>query len=160
MLHSLNMYGLKTFTRLTGGEKGRKERFLTSSPSPPSLIFAPFQFFAWPIHREPLSWNFFFYPRHHGSACFAATTCLFEANWGTWRSSLEIRLCRTGVTVFALFSFSRQAELLYKKNPKMLNQFQFCEENGIPFCLVIGESELQQGVVTLRDMASREEVRR
>lgn len=160
------MHGLKIFTRLTGGQKGRKERFLTSSPSLPSLIFAPFQFFAWPIHWEPLSSItafldlFFFYPRHHGSACFAATACLFEANWGTWRSSLEIRLCRTGVTVFALFSLSWQAELLYKKNPKMLNQFQFCEENGIPFCLVIGESELQQGVVTLRDMASREEVRR
>lgn len=50
-----------------------------------------------------------------------------------------------------------KAELLYKKNPKLLNQFQFCEENGVPFCVVIGESELLQGVVTLRDMASREE---
>lgn len=51
-----------------------------------------------------------------------------------------------------------QAELLYKKNPKMLNQFQFCEENGVPFCVVIGESEIAKGVVTLRDMSSREEV--
>ena len=41
----------------------------------------------------------------------------------------------------------------------MLNQFQFCEENGVPFCAVIGESELQQGVVTLRDMTTRKEVR-
>ena len=41
----------------------------------------------------------------------------------------------------------------------MLNQFQFCEENGIPLCVVIGDSELQQGVVTLRDMTSRIEVR-
>ena len=145
------MHGLKTFTRLTGGEKGRKDRFLTSSPSPLLSFWRPSNF-----SRDRYIEN----PRHHGSACFAATACLFEANWGTWRSSLEIRLCRTGVTVFALFSLSRQAELLYKKNPKMLNQFQFCEENGIPFCLVIGESELQQGVVTLRDMASREEVRR
>ncbi|XP_068702840.1 histidine--tRNA ligase, cytoplasmic-like isoform X1 [Montipora foliosa] len=55
-----------------------------------------------------------------------------------------------------------KAELLYKKNPKMLNQFQFCEENGIPLCVVIGDSELQQGVVTLRDMTSRieEQVKR
>lgn len=52
-----------------------------------------------------------------------------------------------------------QAELLYKKNPKMLTQFQFCEENGIPFCAVLGESELKEGVVTLRDMCSRQEVR-
>ena len=40
----------------------------------------------------------------------------------------------------------------------MLNQFQFCEDNGVPFCVIIGESELQKGVVTLRDMNSRQEV--
>ncbi|XP_046853227.1 histidine--tRNA ligase, cytoplasmic-like isoform X2 [Xenia sp. Carnegie-2017] len=51
------------------------------------------------------------------------------------------------------------AELLYKKNPKMLSQFQYCEENGIPFCAVIGDSELKDGVVTLRDMKSRKEVK-
>ncbi|EDO41764.1 predicted protein [Nematostella vectensis] len=51
-----------------------------------------------------------------------------------------------------------KAEVLYKKNPKMLNQFQFCEEGGVPLCLVIGEKELEEGIVTLRDMESREEV--
>ncbi len=40
----------------------------------------------------------------------------------------------------------------------MLNQFQFCEDNGVPFCVVIGESELQKDEATLRDMNSREEV--
>lgn len=40
----------------------------------------------------------------------------------------------------------------------MLTQFQFCEEKGIPFCAVIGESELNDGVVTVRDMQSRQEV--
>lgn len=47
---------------------------------------------------------------------------------------------------------------MYKKNPKMLSQFQYCEENGIPFCAVIGDSELKDGVVTVRDMQSRQEV--
>ena len=41
----------------------------------------------------------------------------------------------------------------------MLSQFQMCEDTGIPFCVVIGEKELQEGVVTLRDMSTREEVR-
>ena len=41
----------------------------------------------------------------------------------------------------------------------MLNQFQYCEENGIPLCVVIGEKELQEGVATLRDMQTRTEVR-
>ena len=40
----------------------------------------------------------------------------------------------------------------------MLSQFQVCEESGIPFCVVIGEKELQDGVVTLRNMQTREEV--
>lgn len=51
-----------------------------------------------------------------------------------------------------------QAELLYKKNPKLLSQFQFCEDNGIPFCVVIGDNELKDDVVTLRDVKTREEV--
>ena len=44
-----------------------------------------------------------------------------------------------------------------KKNPKMLNQLQYCEENGIPFAVVIGESELQKGIVKLRNIETREE---
>lgn len=50
------------------------------------------------------------------------------------------------------------AEVMQKKNPKLLNQFQYCEENHIPFCCVFGEDELAAGVVKLRNMATREEV--
>merc|ERR1711884_126850 len=51
-----------------------------------------------------------------------------------------------------------KAEQSYKKNPKMLSQLQYCEEEKIPFAIIIGESELQQGVVKLRTVATREEV--
>ncbi|XP_065059389.1 histidine--tRNA ligase, cytoplasmic-like isoform X1 [Rhopilema esculentum] len=51
-----------------------------------------------------------------------------------------------------------QTEIIYKNNPKLLSQFQYCEENGIPFCAVIGDSELKNGVVKLRNMETREEV--
>lgn len=51
-----------------------------------------------------------------------------------------------------------KAEQSYKKNPKMLNQLQYCEEESIPYALVIGESEIQQGVVKLRTIATREEI--
>lgn len=40
----------------------------------------------------------------------------------------------------------------------MLNQLQYCEDNGIPLAAIIGESELQKGIVKLRDINSREEV--
>lgn len=51
-----------------------------------------------------------------------------------------------------------KAEHPYKKNPKMLSQLQYCEENGIPFALIIGESELEKGIVKLRSVESREEL--
>ena len=51
-----------------------------------------------------------------------------------------------------------KAEQSYKKNPKMLTQLQYCEAESIPFALIVGESELQQGIVKLRTVATREEV--
>ncbi|XP_039278904.1 histidine--tRNA ligase-like, partial [Nilaparvata lugens] len=45
----------------------------------------------------------------------------------------------------------------YKLNPKLLVQLQHCEESGIPLAIILGESEIQRGVVKLRVIASREE---
>lgn len=53
---------------------------------------------------------------------------------------------------------SFQTEQSYKKNPKMLTQLQHCEDNGIPFAVILGEAEWKRGVVKLRDVSSREEV--
>lgn len=60
-----------------------------------------------------------------------------------------------------LIIFSRaysQAEVLYKKNPKLLTQLQHCEETGIPLVAILGEQELKDEVVKLRNVANREEV--
>ncbi|VVC91643.1 unnamed protein product [Leptidea sinapis] len=51
-----------------------------------------------------------------------------------------------------------KTEQSYKKNPKMLTQLQHCEENGIPFAVVLGEAELKRGVVKIRNIITREEV--
>ncbi|XP_022348745.1 histidine--tRNA ligase, cytoplasmic isoform X7 [Enhydra lutris kenyoni] len=60
--------------------------------------------------------------------------------------------------VSELWDAGIKAELLYKKNPKLLNQLQYCEEAGIPLVVIIGEQELKDGVIKLRSVASREEV--
>ncbi|XP_045346882.1 histidine--tRNA ligase, cytoplasmic isoform X3 [Leopardus geoffroyi] len=60
--------------------------------------------------------------------------------------------------VSELWDAGVKAELLYKKNPKLLNQLQYCEEAGIPLVAIIGEQELKDGVIKLRSVASREEV--
>uniref|UniRef100_A0A8C1KBZ3 histidine--tRNA ligase n=1 Tax=Cyprinus carpio TaxID=7962 RepID=A0A8C1KBZ3_CYPCA len=46
-----------------------------------------------------------------------------------------------------------------KKNLMLLSQLQHCEETGIPLVAIIGEQELKDGVVKLRNVASREEVK-
>lgn len=50
-----------------------------------------------------------------------------------------------------------QAEQAYKKNPKLLAQLQFCEDQGIPLAVIVGESELERGIVKLREIGSRAE---
>uniref|UniRef100_A0A672FRM8 histidine--tRNA ligase n=1 Tax=Salarias fasciatus TaxID=181472 RepID=A0A672FRM8_SALFA len=58
-----------------------------------------------------------------------------------------------------LWSAGIKAEVMYKKNPKLLSQLQHCEEAGIPLVAILGEQELKDGVVKLRVVASREEPR-
>ena len=50
-----------------------------------------------------------------------------------------------------------KAEHSYKTNPKLLAQLQHCEENQIPFALVLGDGELARGIVKLRDVTTRQE---
>ncbi|NXV53178.1 SYHC protein, partial [Uria aalge] len=52
-----------------------------------------------------------------------------------------------------------KAEMFYKKDPKLLKQLQYCEDTGIPLAAIVGEQELTDGIVKLRDVATREEVR-
>uniref|UniRef100_A0A4W3JSU9 histidine--tRNA ligase n=1 Tax=Callorhinchus milii TaxID=7868 RepID=A0A4W3JSU9_CALMI len=60
--------------------------------------------------------------------------------------------------VAELWNSGIKAEITYKKNPKLLNQLQYCEETGIPLVAILGEQELKDGVVKLRDVVTREEV--
>ncbi|KAM3843028.1 histidine--tRNA ligase isoform 2-T2 [Diretmus argenteus] len=57
-----------------------------------------------------------------------------------------------------LWNASIKAEVMYKKNPKLLSQLQHCEDAGIPLVAILGEQELKDGVVKLRTVATREEV--
>ncbi|OWA50380.1 Histidine--tRNA ligase, cytoplasmic [Hypsibius exemplaris] len=61
------------------------------------------------------------------------------------------KLCRD------LYLAGIKTEQSFKMNPKMLDQLQYCESYGIPFALVLGESEIQNKVVKLRDITTRAE---
>uniref|UniRef100_A0A3P8UHU2 histidine--tRNA ligase n=1 Tax=Cynoglossus semilaevis TaxID=244447 RepID=A0A3P8UHU2_CYNSE len=60
--------------------------------------------------------------------------------------------------VTELWNAGIKAEVMYKKNPKLLSQLQHCEESGIPLVAILGEQELKDQVVKLRVVATREEV--
>lgn len=49
--------------------------------------------------------------------------------------------------------------MLYKKDPKMLNQFQYCEREQVPYLVIVGEDERATGGVKIRNAVTREEVR-
>ena len=46
----------------------------------------------------------------------------------------------------------------YKKNPKLLSQFQSCEEIGVPLAVMIASSEKESNTVKLRNISTREEI--
>ncbi|CAF3634096.1 unnamed protein product [Rotaria sordida] len=50
-----------------------------------------------------------------------------------------------------------KAEMALKRNPKMLDQLQYCEKNQIELCVIIGSGELEAGIVKIRDVGTREE---
>jgi histidyl-tRNA synthetase len=49
-----------------------------------------------------------------------------------------------------------KAEYLYKVKPKLPNQFKAAEVNGVPFAIVLGEDELAQGKVKIKEMGLRD----
>lgn len=50
-----------------------------------------------------------------------------------------------------------KAELTYKVKPKLPAQFKAAEVNGTPFAIILGEDELKQGKVKIKEMGLREE---
>ncbi|VDK81755.1 unnamed protein product [Litomosoides sigmodontis] len=63
----------------------------------------------------------------------------------------RMKICRL------LWDNDIKAEMILKKNPKMLDQMQYCEENKIPLAIIVGERELEEGILKLRDVPSRVE---
>ena len=69
------------------------------------------------------------------------------------------RLESSVIMSFALIhSLQIQTEFSYKQNPKLLQQLQYCEDEDIPFAIIIGETELKNDIVKIRDIKTRKEV--
>lgn len=46
----------------------------------------------------------------------------------------------------------QQAEFLYKVKPKVPQQFKAAEANGVPFAIFLGDDEVAQGNVKIKEM--------
>jgi histidyl-tRNA synthetase len=46
---------------------------------------------------------------------------------------------------------------LYPDAVKMAKQFKYADDKGIPYVAIIGENEMKQGIVTVKDMKSGEQ---
>lgn len=76
-----------------------------------------------------------------------------------WDFGIKVRCIKFHLSLISIssFLFIIQAEMSYKANPKLLGQLQTCEELAIPWAIIIGQSELEKGVVKLRHVVSRHE---
>ena len=45
-------------------------------------------------------------------------------------------------------------------DPKFLTQVQYCEQQAVPLMVVVGEEEMKNGGVKLRDVKTQKEVRK
>ena len=50
-----------------------------------------------------------------------------------------------------------KCDMSYKKKAKVLDQFQYAEDNNIPYCIILGSEEISKGVYKVRDTKSRKE---
>lgn len=48
------------------------------------------------------------------------------------------------------------AEFMYKNKPKMQNQFNVCDRDHIPIAVIIGEQEINEGIVKIKQMTDKD----
>ncbi|XP_031623207.1 histidine--tRNA ligase, cytoplasmic-like [Contarinia nasturtii] len=57
-----------------------------------------------------------------------------------------------------LWTAGIRSEHSYKENPKLVRQLEYSLKHGIPYAIIIGDSELQRNVFKLRTFATHEEI--
>ena len=50
-----------------------------------------------------------------------------------------------------------KCDMSYKKKAKVLDQFQYAEDNNIPYCIILGEDEINRQVYKIKNTQTREE---
>ncbi|KAI6250314.1 Histidine--tRNA ligase, mitochondrial [Erysiphe necator] len=99
------------------------------------------------VKSRMTSENNFDYVRKNAVDCYVMA---FGGKGFTGLLRERISICTT------LWEAGIKAEFLYKIKPKLPNQFKAAEANGVPFCIVIGDDELAEGKVKIKEMGLRD----
>jgi histidyl-tRNA synthetase len=70
------------------------------------------------------------------------------------RVSIKVIFCFCSIYIFSYF----KTEFSYKSNGRLLDQLTYCEENQIPICIIIGNEEIKNNSVKIRNVITRIEV--
>lgn len=57
-----------------------------------------------------------------------------------------------------LWSSNIKAEFMFKGNPKLARQLAHCEKANIKLAIILGQSELDRGIVKIKDLTTKVEV--
>jgi histidyl-tRNA synthetase len=55
-----------------------------------------------------------------------------------------------------LWAAGISAEMMFKAKPKLPAQWNACDKDNVPLAVIIGGSEVEQGVVKIKDMTNKE----
>ena len=84
--------------------------------------------------------------------------CVYIYHTSNTADSGCVCMCVCIYIVLLTQSCVAQTEMMYKKNPKLLTQIHYCEKEGVPYVVIVGENEMEKGGVTLRNVDTRQEV--
>ena len=76
-------------------------------------------------------------------------------NYGEMK--LEYLLNKSFCFLFLEILFFK-TEFSYKSNGRLLDQLTYCEDNQIPICVIIGNEEIKNNSVKIRNVSTRFEV--
>ncbi len=74
-----------------------------------------------------------------------------------WANNIPVRF-ELSYTFIIGINFFFKAEMVFQKNPKFLNQVQYCEKQEIPMMVILGEEEVQKKQLKIRDVKQKTEV--
>ena len=81
------------------------------------------------------------------------------------KNNVQVYICSIGNNIMYVMKLASElwennikTEYSYKENTKFLNQIDYCEKNKIQYAIIIGEDEIKNNKIKLRNVSTRYEI--